>query len=220
MPMRKAINENPLVQIGLLAVLALVVAVVFLMQMGGGEDSPPAPAGAPVGAEPAASATGTAAPPATPTDDSKPGAPAKSEPADTAPATPEPVVTGTGIEPTEGLPASFARAYEDGETVAIFVVRDEPLSDKVVAGYADRLRGESRVAVFEIEPSDLAEWVRVTGPVGVDRTPALVVVSPKAKVAGAEPTASVSYGFRNYESVRQAVADARYDGPVRGYDPD
>ena len=205
--MRKTINENPLVQIGLLGVLALVVAVVFLMQMGGGDDEV---APAPSAAQPATSVDPTAAKPA-----EKPaGAAATAEP--TGPAEP-PAVAG-GIKPSEGLPGRFAEAYEKGDPVAIFVVRDEPVSDKVVARYADRLQSEGGTSVIVIEPEDLSDWVRVIGPVGIDRTPALVMVSPKD--GNAQPLASVSYGFRNYESVSQAVADARYDGPLGGYDPD
>lgn len=202
--MRKAINENPLVQVAVLGAMAVIVAVVFLMQIGGSEEAvPPATSSAAPGA------SATAAPGTTPT----PGidAPAPSS----SPAT---VPGASSLEAGKGLPAEFARSIEAKRTSAIFVVRDKPVSDKVVSSYAGRLRSAKKTEVYVVHPRDLADWVRVIGPVGVDRTPALVVVAPAEN--GGEPAASVSYGFRNYESVRQAVTDAGYDGPRSGYDPD
>jgi hypothetical protein len=49
--------------------------------------------------------------------------------------------------------------------------------------------------------------------VNVNRVPALVVVRPK-KLTHGPPVASVSYGFRGPDSVRQAVRDALYKGPT------
>ena len=236
--MRKAINENPMVQIAVLAGAAVVLAVVFMIQMGGGAEPAPDPAatapGAAAPATPGAAAPstpGTAAPP-TPGSTASPSAttpgPATSSPDPTASGAPS-GTTGSAspqgqsspaldLDASDGLPAEFVRSYGNGdEPVAIFVVRDKPVSDSVIGGYANRLQSDERAAVFTIGPSDLADWVRVVGPVGVDRTPALIVVSSPGE--GAAPVATVSYGFRNYESVRQAVADARYDGPVTGYDP-
>jgi hypothetical protein len=47
--------------------------------------------------------------------------------------------------------------------------------------------------------------------VGVNRVPALVVVRPR-RLSGSVPEAQVSYGFRNSQSVVQAVQDALYSG--------
>jgi hypothetical protein len=58
---------------------------------------------------------------------------------------------------------------------------------------------------------DVAGYSRITQGVGVNRAPALVVVRPR-DVSGSVPQAQVSYGFRNSQSVVQAVHDALYTG--------
>ena len=46
----------------------------------------------------------------------------------------------------------------------------------------------------------------------MDRVPALVAISPPDVGGAGLPVASISYGFRGYESVDQAVRDANYEG--------
>ena len=53
----------------------------------------------------------------------------------------------------------------------------------------------------------------------LDRVPALIVLRPK-RLSGGTATATVSYGFRDTQSIRQEIVDALYDGRSVGYSPD
>ena len=63
----------------------------------------------------------------------------------------------------------------------------------------------------------MAKYAAITQGVGLDRTPALIVVRHSG---GGPAPASVQYGFQTPESVVQAVLDARYRGPTVTYSPD
>ena len=67
------------------------------------------------------------------------------------------------------------------------------------------------VSVFTAPAKNVARYSRITQGVGVNRVPALVVVRPR-HVSGGVPQAQVSYGFRDSQSVVQAVKDALYEG--------
>lgn len=201
--MRSALNDNPLVQIAVLGAMAAVLAVVFLIGAGGGaEDTAP----------PAGSGSGAAVQAPAPDSGATTDAPPVTGAASLAPSG----ASGGTLEAGPGLPAAFVRAHTRGRPVALFVYRQGPETDRTLAAHARRLRAEGGAKVLTIDPSELADWVRVTGPVGLDRTPALIVVAPGDAKA---PAASIHYGFRGYDSVRQALADALYEGPRRGYDP-
>src|SRR5688500_4727016 len=109
--MRKAINENPMVQIGLIAVLGVLGVVVFMASRCG---APPAEEAAPAestaSADPAAPADPAAAAPADAAVPVTPAAPAPEavpgEPAGTTP-----------FEAGKGLPADVVGAYESGDVV-------------------------------------------------------------------------------------------------------
>ncbi len=54
----------------------------------------------------------------------------------------------------------------------------------------------------------------------LDRVPALLVLAPRKVSGDGLPVATVSYGFRGYDSVRQAVRDADYEGKALPYHPE
>jgi hypothetical protein len=93
----------------------------------------------------------------------------------------------------------------------LLIVRPGSIDDRLVRGSVESLSGDSGVAVFVADAKDVARYSRITQGVGVDRTPALVVIRPR-KESGTTPQAQVSYGFRNSQSVVQAVHDALYSG--------
>jgi len=64
----------------------------------------------------------------------------------------------------------------------------------------------------------ISRYAAITEGVGVDRVPALVVVTPK-HLKKTVPTASVSYGFQSPQSIAQAVIDAGYEGKTLDYHP-
>lgn len=213
--MRKAINENPVVQAGLVGVLALAVGLMLLMRTGGsGEDTATTDAAATQ-----AVAAGTPESDASASATATPATPAPTDPATgaAAPATPDAAAaTGapTDFKPGPGLPADLVNAYGDGKAVALMIFNDDGIDDRELKAIVGQARSHEGVAVFVTEVKDVADYSRITGGVDLDRTPALVVVRPKKLTDGPMPTAVVSYGFRGARSVEQALDDALYKGPT------
>lgn len=209
--MRKAINENRTVQLALLGGLLLVVGLLLVMRMGKKEEVPPLST-APV-ADSSVS-TGTASP-------STAGAStATSSTAGTAavaPATTGATVTASpttvspdALVPGPGLPRPVISAWNHGDAVVLLIARGGATDDRLVRSSVEAL-SEPGVAVFVADAGQVARYSRITQGVGVDRVPALVVVRPK-RLSGGTPQATVSYGFRDSQSVVQAVHDALYSG--------
>ncbi len=210
--MRKALNENPLVQAGLVGVLALAVGLMLLMRMGGSSEETPAPdaaasqavaAGTPASDAAAGSASAASA------------TPAPADPAAADPAAPEVAAAGaqSDFKAGPGLPAGVVNAYDDGKAVALLIFDKDGVDDRELKAVLEQVRSHEDVAVFVTEVSDVADYSRITGGVDLDRTPALVVIRPKKLTEGDTPTAVVSYGFRGARSVEQALDDALYKGP-------
>jgi hypothetical protein len=196
---RKAINENPLVQVGLIAVLAVIVGFLLLtrvMNQSSGSEAPPA-------SDATAAATAT-----TPLETATP-APSEAAPA-AAPATAAP--TGDAFEAGPGLPSSIVDAYDSGKTVVVLVVRTKGIDDRALRLTSIALATRSEVKLFVLPAKHIARYSRIASGVDVNRVPALVVISPKKLAQGGLPNASVSYGFRGPASVVQAVKDAEYKG--------
>lgn len=212
--MRRALNENPRVQLAVLGVFAAVFAIVLFSTMSGGgsEEAPADSAVAGTAAEEGAVAE--TPDPAVPTP-----APAAPTPAP-APATPAPA-TGSpdGLLPTAGLPEDVLVAYARGKAIALVVVDPKAISDKQVNAWAKRLEDRGDVEVFTVKGQNVARYSRITRGVAVSQTPALVVIEPRDK-AGAAPSASVSYGFRSPQSIDVAVEDALYSGGQRSAAPE
>jgi hypothetical protein len=210
---RKALNENPVVQVVMLGILGIVVAFLFMTRIMGGQDEGGAsetPAATPTATPAAPAATPTAAPDAATVPATDPAAAAV--PAGTTP-------TSGGFEAGAGLPASVVRAHDSGDVVALLVVNPKATEDRRLEAEIQTLRGRSDTSVFVVEAKDITEYSRIAEGVDLDRVPALVVVEPKSQVQGELPIASISYGFRGAESLEQAVRDALYDGRDLGYHP-
>jgi hypothetical protein len=197
--MREQLNSNPLVQVAVIAVLLIGGAVFLLGGMGGGG-----------GGEESAS------------DSLSSSASAGEGPA------PSPVegaavpVEGAAAPPTNlatrPLPHRVVAAWKADQTVALLFVHDGGIDDRLVRRASARLNGMSGVTTFVVPADKIANYATITEGVGVDRVPALVVVGPK-RLDESVPTASVTYGFQNGESVEQAVIDAGYEGPTLEYHP-
>ena len=209
--MRKALNENPIAQVAVLGLLAIVVGFLLLTRVmksdSGAEPAPTTTADATAPAAPAGTETAPATPPTTPSE-------TPSTPSDATPS----AAAGEFVA-GPGLPKPVVGAYDRGDTVALFVYRRGGLDDSALAGSIQRLRGVGGVAVFTTRALHVARYSRIVGGVDLDRAPALVVVSPRSLSGGGLPSATVSYGFRDFESVAQAVHDAGYDGKDLPYYP-
>jgi hypothetical protein len=206
---RQAINNNPVVQIGVLGGLALIVAVFFMMTTKKGSSDSGSTASS------AAPAPATSTPPAAGTGSVAAGSP--SAPATgsagavpSAPPTTSGTVSPDALIPGPGLPKPVITAWKRGDAVVLLVVRQGGIDDRLVRNSVRSL-SEPGVSVFVTKANQVARYSRITQGVGVSQAPALVVVRPK-RVSGSVPEAQVSYGFRDSQGVVQAVHDAVYGG--------
>jgi hypothetical protein len=196
--MREQLNSNPLAQVAVIAVLLIGGAVFLLGGMGGGgggeESGDSLSSSASTGEGPAPSPVEGAAVP----------------------------VEGAAAPPTNlatrPLPHSVVAAWKSDQIVVLLFVHDGGIDDRLVRQASAQLDGMSGVTNFVVPADKIADYASITEAVGVDRVPALVVVRPK-RLDGSVPTASVTYGFQNGQSVEQAVIDAGYEGPTLEYHP-
>lgn len=196
--MRDALNSNPLVQAAVIGVL-LVGGIVFFVSSSGGEEESSS------GGEATVSVSGT-----------------------TEAAAPESAAAGSSASALAAVAQSAAAssppprpvldAWQANRTVVLLVVRDGGIDDDLVKRATQGLAGFGDVALFTVPAHEISRYAAITEGVGVDRVPALVVLTPK-HLDRSLPTASVSYGFQSAASVRQAVIDAGYKGPTVDYHP-
>jgi hypothetical protein len=196
--MREKLNENPMAQVGLIAVL--LVAAAFLMMStlkGGGSEEEGEEAPAPTPATSAAIATAEVGPGAQP------------------PPLPAP---GSGASATPPPPRPVVAAFEANQIVVVLFVRSGGIDDRLTLAASRRLEGAPGVAFFVVSADEISRYAAIAQGVNVNRVPALVVVQPK-RLTGGVPTGSVQYGFQSGQSIVQAVVDAGYKGPTLTYHP-
>lgn len=217
--MREQLNNNPLVQLAVMGVLLLGAGFFFLTMSGGGEDEESG-AGATeatvtvAGGEASGTATG-----ATPGEAVEGAVDAATEGAGSAASLADALASvnraGTAVPPP---PKPVLRAWRANRTVVLLFVRNGGIDDALVKRATTGLAGLRDAAVFVEPASRISRYAAITQGVGVDRVPALVVVTPK-HLEKTVPTASVSYGFQSPQSVTQAVIDAGYEGRTLDYHP-
>ena len=191
--MRKALNDNPTLQIVVVGVLLAVGALFFAMSSGGGAAKPPATAATPAansGAAPSGAAPGATT---------------------SAPAV---AMRPAAFVPGPALPRPVFAAYQADRVVVLLLARGGGIDDELVRSSVAALGGRPDVSVFVVPARHASRYAAVTEALGVDRAPALVVLKPR-HLSGGAPEGEVHYGFRGAASVRQAVRDALYSGPER-----
>jgi hypothetical protein len=196
--MREQINNNPLVQVGLIAVLLLAAAFFVMSSMGGGSDG---------GESEGATSTVTTA---------VVNAEAELEPAASVASALASVNRSSTATPP--LPADVMSAWHANRTLALLFVHDGGIDDRLVRRSLAALSSQGNVATFVVPAHRISRYASITEGVGVDRVPALVVVRPKS-LKRSVPTASVSYGFQSVQSAVQDVIDAEYKGHSIDYHP-
>jgi hypothetical protein len=198
--MRDKLNSNPMVQMAVIGVLLLAGAIFVFSTMGGGgksEEGGLSASSTPSGEGPAPS------------------------PAEAAPAPAEAGASSAGAMPTlatRPLPHPVLAAWKANRTVVLLFVHDGGIDDDLVKLASGSLAGMPGVTAFTVPANEIADYAAITQGVGVDRVPALVVLRPK-RLDQSVPTASVSYGFQDGQSIVQAVIDAGYKGPTLEYHP-
>jgi len=196
--MREKLNNNPLVQVAILALLLLAVGFFVLSSMGGGGEEE---SGSESSEPTVTTATGAAIESAATAGEAVPA--------------PEPGAFAAAVPPP---PRPVMTAFRAGDTVVLLFVKDGGIDDRLVTRSVDRLSGLPNVATFVVPAHEIARYTTISQGVEVDRTPALVVIRPK-HLSNGVPSASVQYGFRSPASVEQAVVDAEYKGPTVDYHP-
>jgi len=203
--MRQKINEDPRAKVAIVIVLMAASLFLFMTRVKGGEE--PAPAAAPVTT--GVATTGAAVPSA--------GTPSPTVPvAGTAP--PAAPSTLPQIEDVP-LPTELVSAYDRGDVVMLLLVRESGIDDRLVQAATAQVASVSGVALFTDSVENVSRYTQITQAINLDRVPALIVLRPK-RLSGGTATATVSYGFRDAQSIRQEIVDALYDGGPVGYSPD
>jgi hypothetical protein len=199
--MREQLNNNPLAQLAVVGVLIVAVGFFLLSSSGGGKEEESAGL-----TEATVSATGSSAvegaTEAAGRESLSSALSAVGQAATTAPPLPRPVLD----------------AWKANQTLVLLFVRVGGIDDRLVKTATDGLAGFRDAATFVVPAAKIARYAAITEGVGVDRVPALVVVTPK-HLKKTVPTASVSYGFQSPQSVSQAVIDAGYKGKTLDYHP-
>jgi hypothetical protein len=214
--MRKAINDNPMVQIGVIGLLVVVVGFFLLTQMGKGSStsstsSTEASVAPDASATPSDSSATATTPPASTVTTPSVSAPSTT-PAAPAGSAAAPAATGEFVA-GPGLPRPVVQAYNADKVVVLLVVRRGGIDDDAVKASVERMSGLPDTAVFMTNAGHVSRYSRIASGVDLDRVPALIVLRPQ-KLTHGTPTATVSYGFRGPASVAQAIADALYNGPT------
>ncbi|HMJ72183.1 MAG TPA: hypothetical protein VK471_02335 [Solirubrobacterales bacterium] len=196
--MREQLNSNPLAQLAVVGVLIVAVGFFLLSSSGGGKEEE----------ESAGSTEATVSAVATP-----PAEGAAPESLSTA-------LSAVGQTATRArpLPRPVLDAWKANKTLVLLFVRDGGIDDRLVKIATNGLAGFRDAAIFVVPAAKIARYAAITEGIGVDRVPALVVVTPK-HLKKTVPTASVLYGFQSPQSVAQAVIDAGYKGKTLDYHP-
>jgi hypothetical protein len=148
--MREKLNESKAAQVGLVAVLAVIVAVLFLGKGGGSSSGGEAE----VTVEPG-EALAVAAP----------------EGMGELP---------SSVPQTQPLPHRFAAAYDADETVALLVVHDGGIDDKYTKLALQAVAAVESVTPIVVPAKQISRYASVTVGLDVSQLPALIVMRPKS----------------------------------------
>lgn len=210
--MREKLNENPIAQVALVALLVAAAGFMLLKSGGGeeGEESGVTEASVSVAGT---GVTGTAT-------GSTPGEAVEGAVESALESvTAESASAAVGSMPVPPLPAPVASAYDSEKTVVLLVVDDDGVEGRAVSGAVRTLRGIAGVDLTIVPARQIFRYAALTLGTEVQQVPALIVMRPR-RLSDGTPQATVSYGFQTPETVAQAVRDASYQGPEATYHPD
>lgn len=215
--MRDALNSNPLVQAAVVGVLLLGTAFFVISTTGGGEKESGGDTEATV------SVAGTGATGSASGDTPGEAVEGAVEAAGEAPVgslgsalAGAPATSTTPAAPP--LPHPVLRAWKANKTLVLLFLRDGGIDDRIAKRATLGVASFPDVALFVVPAHKIYRYAAISEGVGVNRVPALVVVTPK-HLDQTVPTASVGYGFQSPQSVAQAVIDAGYKGKTLDYHP-
>jgi hypothetical protein len=105
------------------------------------------------------------------------------------------------VEVAEGAEAA-AKALTQGKVVVFFFTKPGSADDAATAAAVHSLRGMNRVAVFDANLAQIADYRPMLQGVGISQIPAVVVVRPGQR-------AVLFQGYVDPGTLRQNVADAQ-----------
>jgi hypothetical protein len=188
--MRKAINENPVVQMAVLGIAAVAFAFILFTSVLKKDDPAASTAADPAAATATADSTPTTVAPAAAPAPAAVDPAAATPPATTQPPAAEGGSVADGLLPSEGLPKELLVAFAKNKTIALLVIDPNGISDKKVESYTKALRSRDDVEVFIVDVRDIADYSRVTAGVSVSRVPALLVIPRASSPARSRPPPS------------------------------
>lgn len=215
--MREQLNSNPLAQLAVVGVLIVAAGFFLLSSSGGGKEEESAGSTEATVSVAGSSATGTATG-ATPGEAVEGAVEAATEAAGAESLSSALSAVGQAATTAPPLPRPVLDAWKANQTLVLLFVRDGGIDDRLVKIATDGLAGFRDAAIFIVPAARIARYAAISEGVGVDRVPALVVVTPR-HLKKTVPTASVLYGFQSPQSVAQAVIDAGYKGKTLDYHP-
>jgi hypothetical protein len=213
--MREQLNSNPLAQLAVVGVLIVAVGFFLLSSSGGGKEEEESAGSTEATVSVAGSSASGTATGATP---GEKAVEAATEAAGAESLSSALSAAGQATITAPPLPRPVLDAWKANQTLVLLIVRDGGIDDRLVKTATDGLAGFRDAAIFVVPAAKIARYAAITEGVGVDRVPALVVVTPK-RLKETVPTASVLYGFQSPQSVAQAVIDAGYKGKTLDYHP-
>jgi hypothetical protein len=148
--MREKLNESKAAQVGLVAVLAVLVAVLFLGKSGG------------------SSAGGDTEPTIEPSETVAVAAPTGTG------------ELPTSVPQTEPLPRRFTAAYDAGQTVVLLIVHDGGIDDAYTALALKQVAEVEDVTPIVVPAKQISRYAGVTVGLNVSQLPALIALRPKA----------------------------------------
>jgi len=210
--MREKLNENPIAQVALIGILAVVGVVMFIGQSGGGEEEAESASStqatvAVAGSGESATATG-----------STPGEAVESAVSSLEAGGAGATAAPPASVPTPTPPKPFVKAYDSGKTVALLIVHPGTIDSIITTRFTRVVAPLAEVKLFVIKAKRIARYAAVTVGLEVNRVPALIVLKPK-KLSEGTPQGTVYYGLQTPQSVIQAVRDANYKGRELAYHP-
>jgi len=147
---REKLNENKAAQVGLVALLAVIVAVMFLGKSGGSSSGGETElAVEPSEALAVAAPTGMGELP-------------------------------TSVPQTGPLPRRFTTAYDADETVALLVVHDGGIDDRYTKLALQAVASVEDVTPIVVPAKQIARYASVTVGLDISQLPALIVMRPKS----------------------------------------
>ena len=114
------------------------------------------------------------------------------------------------------LPKRVTAAYDANQTVAVLFVHNGSVDDRLVQRYSKLSQVDFKLFVVPVKK--IGRYAALTLGMKVQRVPALVVLRRKS-LSKTGPEASILYGYQAPSRIKLALRNASYKGPSGSYHP-